>query len=775
MNSTGCGQLSAQASPAQPQAALLAQPASHGISCIDVNGSAGMLCASSRQLLPQMVGAARTTALGSTSTLVAPDSPLGRSAPSVAPSPRPPSPGPGVSLDDFEVLDCDAGRSLGKGSFGVVRRIRRKGSNDIYALKTMQKLAVVEGDLIDQVEREIQVQLSLKHENIVRLYMHFEDADHVYLLLEYCAKGELYQICRTQRGRRFSEDDARHYFVQVARGLRYLHSQCIIHRDLKPENLLVNASNVLKIADFGWCAFVMAGANRTTFCGTLDYLAPEMIWGIGHNHTVDIWSLGVLLYEMVVGRTPFQSTNHALLIHKITNLELRFPPFVPRGVSDLVTCLLQHNAQERMPLELVLRHPWTTGSVNGRAQSRDPSQREGSPGSPSSSPVRSGNSQLQQRHQRPEQQHQQLQMRQEQPQREPSPSSPVRTQTSMPPRQQQTNKASSRAASLSNDGATSAQAQKPHLQASPRGGRCTNTAAVGLAGRSGDKQGRCGSRPDRGSELLQQQQISSTPAASGLAPRQGALQSSMGRAHAQSTSAMPGCRAPGALQASTGGRLMQGTQVIRHNHSAPQTPVQQAPFRHVRSAGGVVSSRRFSGCGAGTTTAATSALTATTTTTTDGRRPSRRESPEPAMSPVRRPRSSGPSESQADLTNSRNSATPAAVSGVSTSSPKVRTARPHSSPTLSGPAAPPTPTNQHQQITTMAHSTAASQHRLQHRVTTANGGYQMPGSPKPCGAAAGRSLSPLGTRALPQAFAGGQRSAPIAGPRIAPGPFFRRA
>jgi serine/threonine protein kinase len=599
-------------------------------------------------------------------------------------------------------------------------------------LKAMQKLAVIEGDLIDQVEREIQVQLPLKHENIVRLYMHFEDTDTVYLLLEYCAKGELYQLLRTRRGRRFTEDVARHYFVQVARGLRYLHSQCIVHRDLKPENLLVNADDVLKIADFGWCAYV-SGANRTTFCGTLDYLAPEMVLGLGHNHTVDIWSLGVLLYEMVVGRTPFQSTNHVLLIHKILSTELRFPPFVPRGVSDLVTRLLQHNAQERMPLEMVLRHPWTTGSVDSSVQSR------------------------------------------ERPRREPSPLSPVRTQaSSMPPRQQLTNKASSRAASLSNDGATIALAQKPHHQASPRDGRCTNTAAVGLAGRPGDKQGRCGSRPERGSELLQQQQQKqqhhsdpqvSTLSASGLAARQvGALQSSMGRAHAQSTSAMPGCRAPAALQASTGSRHMQGTQGFRHNHSAPQTPVQQAPFRHVRSAGGVVSSRRFSGGGVGSTTATTSTLTATTA---DGCRPSRRESPGSATSPVRRPRSSGPSESQADLTNSRSSATQATVSGVSTNSPKVRTARPHSTPTLSGPAAPPTPTNL-QQMSGMAHSTAASQNRLQHRVSTASGGYQIPGSPKPCSATAGRSLSPLGSQALQQTFAG-QRSAPIAGPRIAPG------
>lgn len=269
---------------------------------------------------------------------------------------RPQSPGPQVTLDEFEVLDDDAGRSLGKGSFGVVRRIRRKGTGDIFALKTMQKIEVIEGDLIDQVEREIQVQRTLKHENVLRLYKHFEDAESVYLLLEYCAKGELYQLLRTRRGRRFPEDVAQHYFVQTARGLQYLHSRNIVHRDLKPENLLVNHDDVLKIADFGWCA--VSDNLRTTFCGTLDYLAPEMVQGQGHNHTLDLWSLGVLLYEMVVGRPPFQSTDHSQLISKILSLDIKCPAFVSLEVQELVKALLQKDPAERLALDLVLRHRW---------------------------------------------------------------------------------------------------------------------------------------------------------------------------------------------------------------------------------------------------------------------------------------------------------------------------------------------------------------------------------------------------------------------------------
>merc|ERR1719409_343529 len=152
-----------------------------------------------------------------------------------------------VTLEDFELLDR-VSDNLGKGSFGVVQKIRRKNTNKVYALKTMKKQEVIEGNLIDQVELEIQVQRNLKHRNVLRLYRHFEDSETVYLLLEFCAKGELYQILRTQKNRRFAEPTSCRFFVQVTLGLGYLHSRNIVHRDIKPENQLVNHDNVLKIA-----------------------------------------------------------------------------------------------------------------------------------------------------------------------------------------------------------------------------------------------------------------------------------------------------------------------------------------------------------------------------------------------------------------------------------------------------------------------------------------------------------------------------------------------
>jgi len=144
----------------------------------------------------------------------------------------PPGPWQHLTLEELEPVGEEGGRSLGKGSFGVVRRVRfRLGHpHELFALKSMQKKEVMESELVDQVEREIKVQSRLQHENVCRLYKHFEDAEAVYLLLEYCGKGELYQLLRTRRGRRFTEKVAQNYFVQVTRGLRYLHSQQIVHR-----------------------------------------------------------------------------------------------------------------------------------------------------------------------------------------------------------------------------------------------------------------------------------------------------------------------------------------------------------------------------------------------------------------------------------------------------------------------------------------------------------------------------------------------------------------
>lgn len=145
----------------------------------------------------------------------------------------------------------------------------------------------------------------------------------------------------------------------MADALIYLHSKHVIHRDIKPENILIGMRGELKISDFGWSVHA-PNTRRTTLCGTLDYLPPEMIEGREHEHWVDVWSLGVLLYEFLVGAPPFEdaSGGYKATYRRIAKVDLHVPEHVSADAKDLIQRLLQHDPDKRMPLAQVLQHPW---------------------------------------------------------------------------------------------------------------------------------------------------------------------------------------------------------------------------------------------------------------------------------------------------------------------------------------------------------------------------------------------------------------------------------
>lgn len=160
----------------------------------------------------------------------------------------------------------------------------------------------------ETLEREIEIHKKLKHVNIVRLYANLEDERFIYLVLEYVKQGNLFFMIKREGC--FSEEKAFYFFIQTVAGIYFLHKNGFIHRDLKPENLLINEENVLKICDFGWTVEsemtvdedgMMYEEQRNTFCGTLEYMAPEMLNQRHHNHQLDVWALGILLFELVHG------------------------------------------------------------------------------------------------------------------------------------------------------------------------------------------------------------------------------------------------------------------------------------------------------------------------------------------------------------------------------------------------------------------------------------------------------------------------------------------
>jgi len=254
------------------------------------------------------------------------------------------------SLDNFEI-----GKPLGRGKFGSVYLAREKRTKYIVALKVLQKSQLLKAGVEHQLRREIEIQSHLRHRNILRMFGYFYDSKRIYLILEYSPGGELYKKL-TARGR-FSERVSARYICDLSQALSFCHQKHVIHRDIKPENLLVGAHGEIKIADFGWSVHAPS-SRRNTLCGTLDYLPPEMVEGRDHDEMVDVWSLGVLLYEFLVGNPPFEAEGHSATYRRISRVDLRFPPGVSPDAQDLIIKLLRKDPRHRLPLKDIPIQPW---------------------------------------------------------------------------------------------------------------------------------------------------------------------------------------------------------------------------------------------------------------------------------------------------------------------------------------------------------------------------------------------------------------------------------
>eukprot|EP00914_Ancora_sagittata_P000172 GHVO01000614.1.p1 GENE.GHVO01000614.1~~GHVO01000614.1.p1 ORF type:complete len:372 (-),score=57.40 GHVO01000614.1:174-1250(-) len=244
--------------------------------------------------------------------------------------------------------------SVGSGTYGRVSKIRHRRTGCVFALKTMRKSTVNDSDMSDHVKMEINVQKQLKHPNIVRCYALLQDSENLYMVLEYCEQGELYRVLRSSPDRRFAEPLAFYYFMQLCNAFYYMHGKGFFHRDIKLENLLLSSTGILKLGDFGWCANVLGPRMNFNFCGTLDYLAPEMVIGGGHDWNVDIWGGGVILYEMLDGKPPFYATRHVDLVTNIVGGKYVSPPWFSELSRGVISSLLKRNPSDRMPLNKLI-------------------------------------------------------------------------------------------------------------------------------------------------------------------------------------------------------------------------------------------------------------------------------------------------------------------------------------------------------------------------------------------------------------------------------------
>ncbi|XP_013194367.2 RAC serine/threonine-protein kinase [Amyelois transitella] len=239
-----------------------------------------------------------------------------------------------ITLEKFEFL-----KVLGKGTFGKVVLSREKGTGKLYAMKILKKHLIIQKDEVAHTVTENLVLKKTKHPFLTALRYSFQTADRIFFVMEYANGGELF--FHLSRERSFSEERTRFYGAEIVSALGYLHSEGIIYRDLKLENLLLDKDGHIKIADFGLCKVnITYGRTTKTFCGTPEYLAPEVLEDTDYGPAVDWWGTGVVLYEMACGRLPFYNRDHDVLFTLILSEEVRFPRSISAACRSLLAGLL---------------------------------------------------------------------------------------------------------------------------------------------------------------------------------------------------------------------------------------------------------------------------------------------------------------------------------------------------------------------------------------------------------------------------------------------------
>eukprot|EP01086_Lenisia_limosa_P002274 TRINITY_DN1501_c0_g2_i1.p1 TRINITY_DN1501_c0_g2~~TRINITY_DN1501_c0_g2_i1.p1 ORF type:complete len:389 (+),score=64.48 TRINITY_DN1501_c0_g2_i1:391-1557(+) len=264
-----------------------------------------------------------------------------------------------LTPQDFELL-----RVVGRGHFGKVMQVRKKSDNAIYAMKVLHKSEIVEQGDVEQTHSEKRLLQFLSHPFLVNLRYAFQSDANLYLVMDFVAGGELFQ--QMQASPCFDETRAKFYAAEVVLVLEYLHKHNVAYRDLKPENILIDCDGHLRLTDFGLCKEDLTPGQKTfTFCGTPEYLAPELLNGKGHDVGVDWWALGVLIYEMLCGESPFYHDNVQTVYRRIMDVDLHIPPSTSPEAVDLISKLLKKSTRTRLGMDhgvskasQIRSHPW---------------------------------------------------------------------------------------------------------------------------------------------------------------------------------------------------------------------------------------------------------------------------------------------------------------------------------------------------------------------------------------------------------------------------------
>jgi serum/glucocorticoid-regulated kinase 2 len=262
-----------------------------------------------------------------------------------------------VKLEDFKVL-----KVIGRGSFGKVCLVEYLPTHETYAMKSLKKDVLIEQEQIENTLLEKEILQTIDYPLLCGLVFCFQTDERIYFILPFLSGGELFQHLR--KFRTFDEEKVRFYGAQIALALEYLHSKGIVYRDLKPENILMDDQGYLKLADFGMAKKLKGDEKAMSFCGTPEYLAPEIITMEGHDKMADWWSFGILLFEMLCGLPPFYVENLDKMYELIKNSSVKFPRRITLSeeAKDVIRKLLEKNPKKRLGsqsgIEEIKSHPF---------------------------------------------------------------------------------------------------------------------------------------------------------------------------------------------------------------------------------------------------------------------------------------------------------------------------------------------------------------------------------------------------------------------------------